>query len=47
MKNLNQVTNFENFTEFTLTDIEMTFVRGGDGDDDKGTVIIPITDPEI
>lgn len=48
MKNLNQPINFENFNDFLLSDNEMLFVRGGDpGDDDKGTVTPPVSDPEI
>lgn len=44
MKTLNQET-FENFSEFLLTDEEMTYVRGGDGG--KGENVPPITEPEI
>ena len=45
MKTLNQET-FENFSEFLLTDEEMTFVRGGDGGG-PGERVPPITEPEI
>ena len=46
MKSLNQTINFENFNEFTLTDSEMIFVRGGDGEG-HGDVTPPVTDPEL
>ena len=47
MKNLNQEIKFETFNNFLLADEEMINVRGGDGDDGKGTVTPPVTDPEI
>jgi hypothetical protein len=48
MKNLNQEIKFENFNQFLLADEEMINVRGGEGDDNKGTVVPPVTaDPEI
>lgn len=46
MKTMNQVTNFDLFSEFVLSNEEMINVRGG-GDPEKGSVIPPITDPEI
>lgn len=45
MKTFNQE-QFENFSEFLLSDEEMIQVRGGDGDG-KGEVVPPITEPEI
>lgn len=48
MKNLNQEIKFENFNQFLLADEEMINVRGGEGDDGKGTKVPPVTvDPEI
>ena len=46
MKTLNQETKFDIFNDFILSDEEMLLVRGGDGDD-KGTVVPPVTIPEI
>ena len=45
MKTLNQE-NFENFSDFLLSDEEMILVRGGDGEE-KGMTVPPVTDPEI
>lgn len=43
-------TNFdelEKFNDFLLSDKEMMFVRGGDGENEKGMNIPPVTEPEI
>lgn len=46
MKNLNQE-NFENFSEYLLSDEDLLMVRGGD-DDGKGQTIPPIVcEPEL
>ena len=45
MKNLNQEINFETFKEFLLTDEEMINVKGGGGENDKGTTTPPVIDP--
>ncbi|MCD4770311.1 MAG: hypothetical protein K8R35_09100 [Bacteroidales bacterium] len=47
MKSLNQTINFENFNEFTLTDSEMIFVRGGDGEGHGDVIIPPEPEPEL
>lgn len=47
MKTLNQSTKFDLFNEFVLSNEEMINVRGGDADPEKGTVLPPITEPEI
>ena len=45
MKNLNQEINFETFKDFLLSDEEMINVKGGSGDDNKGTTTPPVVDP--
>lgn len=47
MKTFNQE-KFENFSEFLLSDEEMIYVRGGEGDPvGKGEEVPPVTEPEI
>lgn len=45
MKTFNQE-QFENFSEYLLSDEEMIHVRGGEGEE-QGEVTPPATEPEI